>query len=145
MCASYVFKFTKLTPKLTCIYYIITFCPQQANSDKKTLSSVSGNWKCSLSLDQSILADLGPVFVVYILQLPEYNQTLQKGREIRLRLNQLYLKETELDQEHYGRALRLPNTTHDDVVRMPSHTYRRIINPNCVKWAHLKFLSLFFF
>lgn len=64
-----IFKSTKLTPKLTCIYYIITFCPQQANSDKKTLSSVRGTWKSlllnSLSLDQSILADLGPVFVVY--------------------------------------------------------------------------------
>ncbi|XP_034724024.1 serine--tRNA ligase, mitochondrial isoform X2 [Etheostoma cragini] len=47
--------------------------------------------------------------------LPEYTQTLQKGREIRNRLHQLYSKETELDQEHYGRALRLPNATHPDV------------------------------
>ncbi|KAG8002234.1 Serine--tRNA ligase [Nibea albiflora] len=46
---------------------------------------------------------------------PEYTQALQKGREIRNRLNQLYPKETELDQEHYGRALRLPNTSHPDV------------------------------
>ncbi|XP_040027507.2 serine--tRNA ligase, mitochondrial isoform X2 [Gasterosteus aculeatus] len=47
--------------------------------------------------------------------LPEYTQALQKGREIRSRLNQLYPRETELDQEHYGRALRLPNTTHPAV------------------------------
>ncbi|XP_074497413.1 serine--tRNA ligase, mitochondrial [Sebastes fasciatus] len=47
--------------------------------------------------------------------LPEYSQALQTGREIRNRLNQLYPKETELDQEHYGRALRLPNATHPDV------------------------------
>ncbi|TKS81424.1 Serine--tRNA ligase, mitochondrial [Collichthys lucidus] len=46
---------------------------------------------------------------------PEYTQALQRGREIRNRLNQLYPKETELDQEHYGRALRLPNTSHPDV------------------------------
>uniref|UniRef100_A0A3P8UAS4 Serine--tRNA ligase, mitochondrial n=1 Tax=Amphiprion percula TaxID=161767 RepID=A0A3P8UAS4_AMPPE len=50
-----------------------------------------------------------------ILQVPEYTQALQKGREIRTRLNHLYPKETELDQEHYGRALRLPNTSHPDV------------------------------
>uniref|UniRef100_H3DA11 Serine--tRNA ligase, mitochondrial n=1 Tax=Tetraodon nigroviridis TaxID=99883 RepID=H3DA11_TETNG len=50
-----------------------------------------------------------------LASLPEYNQALLKGREIRSRLNQLHLKETELDQEHYGRALRLPNTTHPDV------------------------------
>ncbi|CAG06435.1 unnamed protein product, partial [Tetraodon nigroviridis] len=55
------------------------------------------------------------VTLLSILQLPEYNQALLKGREIRSRLNQLHLKETELDQEHYGRALRLPNTTHPDV------------------------------
>ncbi|KAL6116474.1 sars2 [Pungitius sinensis] len=47
--------------------------------------------------------------------LPEYTQALQKGREIRSRLSQLYPRETQLDQEHYGRALRLPNTTHPDV------------------------------
>ncbi|CAG6006803.1 unnamed protein product [Menidia menidia] len=50
-----------------------------------------------------------------LANLPEYTQALQRGREIRNRLNQLYLKETELDQEHYSRALRLPNTTHPDV------------------------------
>uniref|UniRef100_A0A8C2X976 Serine--tRNA ligase, mitochondrial n=1 Tax=Cyclopterus lumpus TaxID=8103 RepID=A0A8C2X976_CYCLU len=47
--------------------------------------------------------------------LPEYARALQRGREIRSRLNELHPKETELDQEHYGRALRLPNTSHPDV------------------------------
>ncbi|XP_035010510.2 serine--tRNA ligase, mitochondrial isoform X1 [Hippoglossus stenolepis] len=50
-----------------------------------------------------------------LANLQEYTQALQKGREIRSRLNQLYTAETELDQEHYSRALRLPNTTHPDV------------------------------
>ncbi|XP_056230287.1 serine--tRNA ligase, mitochondrial [Seriola aureovittata] len=50
-----------------------------------------------------------------LANLPEYTQTLQRGRDIRNRLNQLYPKETELDEEHYSRALRLPNTTHPDV------------------------------
>uniref|UniRef100_A0AAQ5Z9I7 Serine--tRNA ligase, mitochondrial n=1 Tax=Amphiprion ocellaris TaxID=80972 RepID=A0AAQ5Z9I7_AMPOC len=49
-----------------------------------------------------------------VVSKPQYN-ALQKGREIRTRLNHLYPKETELDQEHYGRALRLPNTSHPDV------------------------------
>ncbi|XP_021177208.2 serine--tRNA ligase, mitochondrial [Fundulus heteroclitus] len=48
-------------------------------------------------------------------QLPEYTQALQKGRDIRSRLNRLYVVDTELDQEHYSRALRLPNATHPDV------------------------------
>lgn len=67
-------------------------------------------------LDQSLL---------FIAQLPEYTQALQRGREIRNRLIQLFLKETELEQEHYGRALRLPNTSHPDVVRMHAHTLYR--------------------
>ncbi|KAM9318860.1 serine--tRNA ligase, mitochondrial isoform 2-T2 [Pholidichthys leucotaenia] len=50
-----------------------------------------------------------------VANLPEYTQAVQKGREIRNRLNQLYNKESELDREYYGRALRLPNTTHPDV------------------------------
>ncbi|XP_069003609.1 serine--tRNA ligase, mitochondrial [Embiotoca jacksoni] len=50
-----------------------------------------------------------------LANLPEYSQALQKGREIRNRLNLLHAKESELDEEHYGRALRLPNTTHPDV------------------------------
>ncbi|TNN54257.1 Serine--tRNA ligase, mitochondrial [Liparis tanakae] len=47
--------------------------------------------------------------------VPEYNRALQHGREVRSRLNLLLPRETELDQEHYGRALRLPNTSHPDV------------------------------
>ncbi|XP_011607049.2 serine--tRNA ligase, mitochondrial [Takifugu rubripes] len=50
-----------------------------------------------------------------LARLPEYSQALLRGREIRGRLNQLYPKETALDREHYGRALRLPNATHPDV------------------------------
>uniref|UniRef100_A0A3Q2QUN9 Serine--tRNA ligase, mitochondrial n=1 Tax=Fundulus heteroclitus TaxID=8078 RepID=A0A3Q2QUN9_FUNHE len=52
---------------------------------------------------------------VKALVLPEYTQALQKGRDIRSRLNRLYVVDTELDQEHYSRALRLPNATHPDV------------------------------
>ncbi|XP_061637293.1 serine--tRNA ligase, mitochondrial isoform X1 [Phyllopteryx taeniolatus] len=50
-----------------------------------------------------------------LANLPEYNQALLKGREVRKRLNNLYPRETQLDQEHYSRALRLPNSTHPDV------------------------------
>ncbi|XP_056157783.1 serine--tRNA ligase, mitochondrial [Lampris incognitus] len=50
-----------------------------------------------------------------LANLPEYNEARQEGREIRTRLSQLYLKEKELEQTHYERALRLPNTTHPDV------------------------------
>ncbi|XP_008424333.2 serine--tRNA ligase, mitochondrial [Poecilia reticulata] len=50
-----------------------------------------------------------------LANLPEYTQALQKGRDVRNRLNQLYLRDAELDQEHYSRALRLPNNTHPDV------------------------------
>lgn len=61
--------------------------------------------------------------MLQMLQLQEYGQALQEGRKIRMRLGQLYTKETELDREHYNRALRLPNTTHPDVVRAHSHTH----------------------
>lgn len=85
---------------------------------------------------------LGLVFILFIiLQLPDYNQTLQKGRDIRHRLNQLYLKETELDQEHYGRALRLPNTSHPDVVRTHLCAHRPTDNNKSV--VSLKLLTLF--
>ncbi|XP_027854961.1 serine--tRNA ligase, mitochondrial isoform X2 [Xiphophorus couchianus] len=50
-----------------------------------------------------------------LANLPEYTQALQKGRDIRNRLNQLYLRDTELEQEHYSHSLRLPNNTHPDV------------------------------
>uniref|UniRef100_A0A7N6AII2 Serine--tRNA ligase, mitochondrial n=1 Tax=Anabas testudineus TaxID=64144 RepID=A0A7N6AII2_ANATE len=53
--------------------------------------------------------------MLFIMQLPEYSQGLKRGREVRNRLNQLCPKETELDQEFYEQALRLPNTTHPDV------------------------------
>ncbi|XP_035241834.1 LOW QUALITY PROTEIN: serine--tRNA ligase, mitochondrial [Anguilla anguilla] len=47
--------------------------------------------------------------------LPEYERARVKGREIRLALNQLYPRESELEQQHYLRALRLPNNTHPSV------------------------------
>ncbi|XP_029027347.1 serine--tRNA ligase, mitochondrial [Betta splendens] len=50
-----------------------------------------------------------------LTNLPEYSQSLQRGRDVRIRLNQLLHQETELDQKFYIRALRLPNTTHPDV------------------------------
>ena len=62
---------------------------------------------------------------MFIVQHPVYTKALQRGREIRNRLIQLFLKETELEQEHYGRALRLPNTSHPDVVRIHAHTLYR--------------------
>uniref|UniRef100_A0A8C5AEF1 serine--tRNA ligase n=1 Tax=Gadus morhua TaxID=8049 RepID=A0A8C5AEF1_GADMO len=55
------------------------------------------------------------VRLLVVSMLPEFNQARQKGREIRGRLNLLYPKESELEAEHYSRALRLPNTTHPDV------------------------------
>uniref|UniRef100_A0A667XXL1 Serine--tRNA ligase, mitochondrial n=1 Tax=Myripristis murdjan TaxID=586833 RepID=A0A667XXL1_9TELE len=66
---------------------------------------------------------------LFIMQLPEYNQARQRGREIRTTLSQLYPRESELEQEHYGRALRLPNTTHPDVVRthVLTHTHIRLL------------------
>ncbi|XP_035478993.2 serine--tRNA ligase, mitochondrial [Scophthalmus maximus] len=50
-----------------------------------------------------------------LANLPEYTQALHRGREVRRRLNELYAKETELDQQHYGLALKLPNSSHPDV------------------------------
>uniref|UniRef100_A0A667XX30 Serine--tRNA ligase, mitochondrial n=1 Tax=Myripristis murdjan TaxID=586833 RepID=A0A667XX30_9TELE len=64
---------------------------------------------------------------LFIMQLPEYNQARQRGREIRTTLSQLYPRESELEQEHYGRALRLPNTTHPDVVRTHVLTHTHIL------------------
>uniref|UniRef100_A0A672J4S2 Serine--tRNA ligase, mitochondrial n=1 Tax=Salarias fasciatus TaxID=181472 RepID=A0A672J4S2_SALFA len=51
----------------------------------------------------------------FVLQVPEYTQALQRGREIRNKLNQLSLRQTELEEEHYSQALRLPNSSHPDV------------------------------
>ncbi|XP_068173383.1 serine--tRNA ligase, mitochondrial isoform X2 [Antennarius striatus] len=47
--------------------------------------------------------------------LPEVTQILQRGRDLRHQLNDLYLQESELEEKHYTQALRLPNTTHPDV------------------------------
>uniref|UniRef100_A0A8C7SUM5 Serine--tRNA ligase, mitochondrial n=1 Tax=Oncorhynchus mykiss TaxID=8022 RepID=A0A8C7SUM5_ONCMY len=55
------------------------------------------------------------VVTPYFVQIPEFKEATKEGREIRHRLSQLYPRESELEEEHYGRALRLPNTTHPDV------------------------------
>lgn len=47
--------------------------------------------------------------------LVEYRTCREEGRELRERLTQLYLQESELEKEHYCRALRLPNKTHPSV------------------------------
>lgn len=47
----------------------------------------------------------------------EYNSAREEGRALREKLSQLYLQESELEKEHYCRALRLPNRTHPSVVR----------------------------
>lgn len=87
--------------------------------------------------------------MLFIMQLPEYNQALQKGREVRNRLNQLYPKETELDQEHYRRALRLPNTSHPDVVRIHARTHTHSLSRASGERISVKFVPksvpLFFF
>uniref|UniRef100_A0A8C5BJB6 serine--tRNA ligase n=1 Tax=Gadus morhua TaxID=8049 RepID=A0A8C5BJB6_GADMO len=56
-----------------------------------------------------------------VVSMAPPSHSRQKGREIRGRLNLLYPKESELEAEHYSRALRLPNTTHPDVVRRHAH------------------------
>ncbi|CAB1348755.1 unnamed protein product [Coregonus sp. 'balchen'] len=50
-----------------------------------------------------------------LANIPEFKEATKEGREIRHRLSRLYPRESELEEEHYGRALRLPNTTHPDV------------------------------
>lgn len=114
----------------------------QTNNDKTSLASVSlqplffllSCWVCLHQICEQAL--------LLILQLPEYNQALLRGREIRGRLTLLHLKETELDQEHYGRALRLPNTTHPDVVRTHSHTLGDIgCNVHLTRWPSLIFFQ----
>ncbi|XP_062872522.1 serine--tRNA ligase, mitochondrial [Trichomycterus rosablanca] len=47
--------------------------------------------------------------------LKEYGLAREEGREIRARLSQLYPQQTDLEQQLFCRALRLPNKTHPDV------------------------------
>ncbi|XP_051966388.1 serine--tRNA ligase, mitochondrial [Xyrauchen texanus] len=47
--------------------------------------------------------------------LVEYKTAREEGRALREKLSQLYLQESELEKEHYCRALRLPNRTHPSV------------------------------
>ncbi|XP_044291143.1 serine--tRNA ligase, mitochondrial [Varanus komodoensis] len=46
---------------------------------------------------------------------PVYNALRNQGRELRLHLNTLRHKETELDEKYYLLALKLPNRTHPEV------------------------------
>ncbi|XP_030633905.1 LOW QUALITY PROTEIN: serine--tRNA ligase, mitochondrial [Chanos chanos] len=48
-------------------------------------------------------------------EISEYKTAREEGRQIRMKLSQLYPKENDLEQEHYSRALRLPNRTHPNV------------------------------
>lgn len=47
--------------------------------------------------------------------IPEYSEARDRGRSIRHRLGQLVPEETELEEEFYSRALKLPNSTHHEV------------------------------
>lgn len=51
-----------------------------------------------------------------VKQNPQYQSLRAQGREIRKRLMLLYPKETQLEEQFYLWALRLPNRTHPDVV-----------------------------
>ncbi|KAF3848085.1 hypothetical protein F7725_021113 [Dissostichus mawsoni] len=78
-------------------------------------TEISGLEQQKVQIGESVKALVAKSDKKSLSNLPEFNQALQKGREARKRLNQLYPKEMELDQEHYGRALRLPNSSHPDV------------------------------
>ncbi|KAM4567177.1 serine--tRNA ligase, mitochondrial [Odontesthes bonariensis] len=91
--------------KIVCVWQELQAVRTEISKLEEDKKSISDTVKALVSKrDKKALANL-----------PEYTQALQRGRDIRSRLNQLYLKETELDQEHYSRALRLPNTSHPDV------------------------------
>ncbi|XP_015280501.1 PREDICTED: serine--tRNA ligase, mitochondrial [Gekko japonicus] len=47
--------------------------------------------------------------------LPAYKALRERGRELRLQVNVLQHEETELDEQYYLSALKLPNRTHPDV------------------------------
>ncbi|XP_036414855.1 serine--tRNA ligase, mitochondrial [Colossoma macropomum] len=50
-----------------------------------------------------------------LAELAEYRTAREEGRGIRARLNELYPQQSDLEQQYYCRALRLPNRTHPDV------------------------------
>uniref|UniRef100_A0A8D2Q5P9 serine--tRNA ligase n=1 Tax=Varanus komodoensis TaxID=61221 RepID=A0A8D2Q5P9_VARKO len=52
---------------------------------------------------------------LFPFQHPVYNALRNQGRELRLHLNTLRHKETELDEKYYLLALKLPNRTHPEV------------------------------
>ncbi|KAI5098755.1 serine--tRNA ligase, mitochondrial, partial [Silurus meridionalis] len=47
--------------------------------------------------------------------LTAYKSLRDEGRKLRLRLSQLYSQQSDLEEEYYNGALRLPNRTHPDV------------------------------
>lgn len=49
-------------------------------------------------------------------QEPQYQALRARGREIRKQLVLLYPRETQLEEQFYLHALRLPNQTHPDTV-----------------------------
>ncbi|KAI5930127.1 serine--tRNA ligase, mitochondrial [Manis javanica] len=51
----------------------------------------------------------------HVQQDPQYQRLRTRGREIRKQLTQLYPKKTQLEEQFYLRALRLPNCTHPEV------------------------------
>ncbi|XP_072547438.1 serine--tRNA ligase, mitochondrial [Salminus brasiliensis] len=50
-----------------------------------------------------------------LADLVEYNASREEGRRIRVKLNELYPQQSDLEQQYYCQALRLPNKTHPDV------------------------------
>ncbi|XP_069042584.1 serine--tRNA ligase, mitochondrial [Lepisosteus oculatus] len=58
--------------------------------------------------------------------LPEYQHLRGAGRDIRLRLNQLYPRHSELEDKHYTTALRLPNRT-DPSVPVGDESQARVV------------------
>lgn len=51
------------------------------------------------------------------VQDPQYQGLRARGREIRKQLTPLYPRETQLEEQFYLQALRLPNQTHPDTVK----------------------------
>lgn len=85
---------------------------QQLQTVRKDISELEQKKKI---ISERVRAIVGQNDKKSLGNLPEYKQSREEGREIRARLSELYPRETDLEQEHYGRALRLPNTTHPDV------------------------------
>lgn len=64
------------------------------------------------------------------VQDPQYQGLRARGREIRKQLTPLYPRETQLEEQFYLQALRLPNQTHPDTV-MAIRAAREAGHPSC--------------